>query len=250
MSAALDYLGDELRRARESVDMTQEELAKALHCSRSLVAMWETGKRAPDPEAARRMDELLGTNGYLGRMRDRLVVAESNPGWFVPWIHYEQEAGELSLYEPLLVPGLLQTPEYAKALLGSDDRAQARLRRQAVLDRAQVTVVIEESVLHRQISSRDVMLSQLTALAEASACVQVIPSGTTEYLAYESGFAVAAVDGAEICYLDTALRGFVVDEPGVISEARRRWLTLRAEALPQRHSRDLIMKVAREVWKG
>jgi hypothetical protein len=110
--------------------------------------------------------------------------------------------------------------------------------------------VREESVLHRQIGSKDTMYGQLASLAETTACIQVIPSGTTAYVAYTGGLAVAAVDGAEVTYLDTALQGFVVDRPEVALEARRRLTTLRAEALPERYSRDLIMKVATEVWKS
>lgn len=91
------------------------------------------------------------------------------------------------------------------------------------------------------------MQQQLQHLAEAPACVQVVPFGADTYLGLDGGFVVATVDGKEVSYVDTPARGFLLDDPEVSSGLVRRWDQLRGEALPQRQSRQRIVEVA-EQW--
>lgn len=253
-SPALQHFGRELKLAREALGLTQEQLAQAINFSKSYVAMIETGQRPPKRDFTIPVDNVLKTDGRFDRMRSDLLVAEARPEWFRPWVDYESEANEIRWYEPLLVPGLLQTEEYARALIedGSPEQAESlisqRLERQLVLENARVIALVDESVVRRLVGAPETMCRQLIQLTEAQAVVQVLPEGAQTYRHLEGPFALAAVDGAEIAYVDTPARGFVLDSPEVVSRLRQRWEIIRAEALPIRQSRELILKVA-DQWR-
>lgn len=233
--------------------MTQEQLAAKMYVSKSLVAMVETCQRPPRRDFATAADDALGTEGRFDRMRENLLRGEATPEWFRPWVDFEREATEIIFFQPLLVPGLLQTEGYARALLegGSPDQAEnllaARMERQQVLDTANVSVVVDEPVLHRQIGGPEVMHRQLRHLADTSAVVQVLPSDAETYAHLLGAFTLASVDGAKIGYVETPGRGYVVDTAEVVSKIQRRWDIIRGEALPRRQSRELILEVA-ESW--
>lgn len=169
MSPLQQYFADELRRAREAAGMTQEQLATNMFVSKSLVAMVETGQRVPRPDFAVAADEALSADGRFDRMRERLLRGEATPEWFRPWVDFEQHATTIRAFEPNVVPGLLQTEQYALALTGDEDATAARMTRQHILAQdnpPDVFDIIDESVLRRQIGSHDVMCEQLLRLAE------------------------------------------------------------------------------------
>lgn len=252
-SPLMRYFGAELRRAREEAGVTQRQLAEAVIYSESKVGAVERGEQLASPAFVERADAFLNTGGLFTRMRNELLTMELSPEWFRPWIDIEREATEIRWHEPLLVPGLLQIEEYARALIedASPDQAEslvaARLERQRVLERAHVAVVIDESVLHRRVGSPEVMVKQLLHLSKVRATVQVLPAAAMTYLHLEGPFALATLDGGSVGYVDTPARGFVVDDREVVSRLWRRWEAVRAEALPQRLSQDLIVEVA-ETW--
>jgi transcriptional regulator with XRE-family HTH domain len=242
----------ELRLAREAAGLTREQMYDQTGLSVSLIDKVERGV-VPVSEsyvaaAAKVLASFIDVPGMLTRMRDDERKAGVVPSWFRPWVEHEQEATEIRWYEPLLVPGLLQTEGYARALLDDDDLVTARLDRQRILDRATLTVVIHEPVLRQQIGSEDTTREQLTSLATTSrAVVHVLPSDADTRQARDGSFALAIIDGTEVGYVDTAARGFVVDDRAVVSRLRQRWENLLAEALPRRLSQELILKVA-ETW--
>lgn len=235
--------------------MSQAQLATATFVSKSTVAMVETCQRTPTKDFAVAADKALGTDGRFQRMLERLLRAEVTPEWFRPWVDYEREAVEIRWYEPLLIPGLLQIEEYARAVLRRDDMEQtdsmvaARLERQEVIERASVAAIIEEGVLRRQMGGQEVMNRQLKHLASVRSVVHILPTDTETNRHLDGSFALAVVDGTEIAYVDTPARGFVLDHREVVSHVRQRWEILAAEALPRRQSRELILRVAEEQWK-
>jgi len=116
--SALALFSGELRQARSQAGLTQDQLAEKLSYSTSLVAHVETGSRAPSLDFAARADEALGTGGLLTRLQP-FVRAEAYPAWFRDWVEIEREATSLRWFEPLLIPGLLQTEDYARAVLAA-----------------------------------------------------------------------------------------------------------------------------------
>lgn len=223
--------------------------------------MVEQCRRIPRPEFAQRCDEALKTDGLLSRIRERMSREVLLP-WFREWVRIEQEATVLRTYQPLVLPGLLQTEEYARALLrgshrftedGIEQQVTARMDRQVVLHRTdppQLVVVLDETVLCRAVGGPAVMRNQLQHLVETSAshCVHlhVVPAAAGAYPGLSGPFVIATLpDHDELAYLDNQLLGHIVHSvPDVLSLVRT-WESVRAEALPQRQSIELIEEAAR-----
>jgi transcriptional regulator with XRE-family HTH domain len=262
--------GAELRYYRERAGLSQTELAALVNVSHDVISKIETGDRPPAKDFPERLDAVpqLDTRGGLARQWKNLrkgLRHRAMPGWFRPWANIEAEATILRWYEPMLVPGLLQTEEYARAILavgpGSrrddlDDQVTARMERQAILDRAdapQWWCVLDEGVLHRCVGGAKVMHDQLEHLADVAArpqiSVQVIPASAGEHAGLLGAFILADLEGApSMVYLETSAEGQIADSPAIVTHVTFRFDSLRSEALPRAASRDLIMKVAREKW--
>jgi transcriptional regulator with XRE-family HTH domain len=188
------FFGAELRRARTTVGLSQDQLGQRLGYSGAQVGKVETGERAPAQNFAEACDQAFpDAGGLFGRIHQLARRWDGGyPSWFAEWVDSERRATSLRWWEPLLIPGLLQTAEYARAILAADpettedhltDLVTARLERQAVLDKPippTLWVVLDEVVLHRLIGSRKVMYDQLLALADASCrsniTVQIVPT--------------------------------------------------------------------------
>ena len=114
--------GAELRYHRERAGLSQTDLAALVNVSHDVISKIETGDRPPAKDFPERLDAVpeLDTRDGLARMWGNLSKGLRNraiPGWFRPWADIEAEAAILRTYQPLLVPGLLQTEDYARALL-------------------------------------------------------------------------------------------------------------------------------------
>ncbi|MFF8944226.1 Scr1 family TA system antitoxin-like transcriptional regulator [Streptomyces sp. NPDC014864] len=113
-----EQYGQELKRRREAADLTQEELSQRAVMSRTHIAHIEAGRRRPDVEDARRLDQVLEAGGFFERFLPALdgrAVAEH----FAEAAELEQQAVVIKEYANPLVPGFLQTPDYAREVLGS-----------------------------------------------------------------------------------------------------------------------------------
>lgn len=257
MTPVIEFFASELQHARGTAGLSQDELARMMAYSSSYVALIETGRKPPKPDFVRRADEALNTGGLLERILDQLLVREATPEWLKPWLVIEQAADSLRAYNPLVVYGLLQTEDYARALLRSDDqehtesRVAARLERQQVFEREKpptVIALLDESVLRRRVGTPEIMYDQLVRLTSCPARVQVIPLDAETYLGLDGPFEIADYDGRIVGYTDAPGKGFVLDTVDLVLKLRERWEALRAEALPHKQSRDLILEVA-EIWK-
>jgi transcriptional regulator with XRE-family HTH domain len=257
---ALSLFAAELRAARSKAGLSQEELAAQINYSPSLVGMVESCRRIPSPDFAQRCDEALNTTGTFARMLEHLG-ATPVPSWFRPFVEYEATASTLRTFEHVLVPGLLQTEEYARGVLITrpnttedelEERVAARMARQVILRRDDpplLWVVIDEGVLHRQVGGEKVMYEQLQYLAEASLrpniTVEVVPFSAGAHSGLLGACVVADLnDSSRVAYLETMAEGYIVESPSVISSIMLTLDTLRSEALPRSASRDLIMKRA------
>jgi transcriptional regulator with XRE-family HTH domain len=263
--------GAELRYYRERAGLSQTDLAALVNISHDVISKIETGDRPPAKDFPERLDAVpeLDTRGGLTRIWGSLrkgLRHRAVPGWFQPWTHFEAQAATLRWYEPLLVPGLLQTEDYARAILAAspggkrddlDDQVGARMDRQAAaLARAhapQLWSVVDEGVLLRCIGGAKVMHDQLVHLADVAenpqTTIQVIPASAGAHAGLLGGFIIADLDGAaSMVYLETAAEGQIADSPAIVAHAMLRFDALRSEALPRAASRDLIMKVASERW--
>jgi transcriptional regulator with XRE-family HTH domain len=251
----LAFFGAELRRFRTHAELSQEALSAKINYGSSLVGMIETAQRMPTLEFAIACDEALDTGGALERLWP-LVSRGRYPSWFGEWREIEREATALRTWQPLVVPGLLQTEGYAGALLGSGEAVQARIERQAILVRDEpeppmLRVVIDESVLLRPVGSREVMRVQLEKLLKDAEnpriSIQVVPMGVHPGL--QGGFNLATTPmGGVVGYVETAARGQVVTHPHDLNELNEAYEGIRTEALSRTDSLSLIAKTVKERW--
>lgn len=254
------FIAKELRRAREKKEMTQTALAKAVFASDSLVAAWESGRRVPKPQYIDKLIGTLGIDPMLARMIAELVDSVA-PEWLGKLLEIEARATSLLTYQPLLVPGLLQTPDYAREVLlksgrhspDVDELVQARLERQTILtldDPPMFVVIMDEMVLRRPIGGPKVMNEQLAHLLEVAerpdVMLQVVPLGAGAYPGLAGGFVIVGFDGKEAVYVDNAFSGDIIDAVDDVATMKRIWEALRIEALPGKQSIDLLMEVAKE----
>lgn len=260
VEGSLGVFASELRYARTKAGFSQDELASEIAYSSSLVAMVETGKRMPTRDFAERCDKALNTNGLLTRMWP-LVSREAVPSWFREWVEIEREASSLRSWDPLLISGLLQIPEYAHEVLRRGQPAAssieieqgvaARMERQRILDRDNpplLLAVLDEGALRRKVASPDVMAKQLAHLLEIAqqpkSMIQVVPAEAGAHAGMAGTMIIASFDdGPDVAYLDTAVMGQLVERPDDVAQVARLYDTLRAEALPCGASARLIEEV-------
>jgi len=262
--SALALFSGELRHARARACLTQDQLAEKIAYSTSLVAHVETGSRAPSQDFAARADGALGTGGLLTRLQP-FVRAEAYPAWFRDWVEIERDATSLRWFEPLLVPGLLQTEDYARAVLVAahpaaadgevDQLVSARMDRQAILAREDpplLWVIIDEGVLTRPVGGPQVMRDQIDRLIVAARqpriVLQVLPLSAGAHPGLDGHFVIAGFEGAaDVVYLNNALAGQVVERADDVTQVTLLYDILKTEALPRQASIELARK-AIERW--
>ncbi|WP_431934750.1 helix-turn-helix domain-containing protein [Micromonospora sp. RP3T] len=262
MDERLQVLIEELRHMRAARKMTQEDLAKAISYSPSTVAMVETGARKPPPDFWERADVALDTGGAFGRMLARF----GSPQWMRAWEANERQATVLRSYQNTVVPGLLQTSAYARALFRSvglfqeaevEQRVEARLARQAVLTAEkppQLVAVLDEHVLRRPVGGPLVMREQVLRLMKLvderpRVRLQVVPASVGAYPGVAGAFVLATLPtGEDVVYLDDQLKGQVIDNTDDVLAVRSSWESIEGEALPPRQSMELLAEVA-ETWR-
>jgi hypothetical protein len=213
------------------------------------------------------LDKAFGTPGTFTRLEGRLRDLPF-PASFRPFAAYETEATALYVFEHSLIPGLLQTPGYARAVLATrpntaddevDNLVEARLARQAILTRDDPSppllwALIDEGVLYRPVAAAEVMHDQLVHLVALSrrpnVTIQVVPYSAGGHTGLLGAFAVADLDGPlSIVYVEDITYGRVFEDPATVSRVTLHYKSLQSEALPKRASGELIARVAEERWK-
>jgi Domain of unknown function (DUF5753) len=267
----LAFFGAEVRRARErrNPTMPQSELASMVPCHSTVVSKVECAELEPPdgfPEGCDRAFPEMG--GFFTQFRQHFPKWSDSgiiPPWFRPWVQIEERASVIRWLEPTLVPGLLQTPEYAEAVLSTwkadtaeeiKSKVDARIDRQHILDRdppPELWFLIGEYALNNQIGTEATMAGQIAHLAEMSrrphVTIQLIPATTQVYAALTCGaLFIATVDNSDVAHFDTLVQGMTVHDPTVVGKAVFAFDRMRAEALPIRATQELIAKVG-EKWK-
>jgi transcriptional regulator with XRE-family HTH domain len=255
---------EELRAYREQAGMSREELAAKVNYSPSLIAMIETGKRTPSRKLAKLLDEVFGTPGTFVRHEKRLRDVPF-PEAFRPFVPHEAGATSLRWYEHSIVPGLLQTEDYARAVLSTrpnttedeiEERVVARMQRQEVLSREDpplLWVLIDEGALHREVGSAEIMHAQLLNLAAMSLrpniSIQVVPFSAGSHSGLLGAFVIAENDDeSPVAYLETAAEGETAEDPVRVAKVALTFDNLRSKALPDVASRDMIARLTEERW--
>jgi len=269
-TSPLRVFGAMLRSYRVKAGMSLEQLGARVYLSDDMVGKIENGQRVPTEQFAVACDAVpeLNTGGALAELRDLLkdyLKQRAYPGWFIRWPEKEAQATVLRSFELVVIPGLLQTQAYARALLDNqigsnddevDEVVGARMERQAILDRArppELWVAIEEAVLRRPVGGPAIMHEQLNHLLRVThrpnVVLQVIPASVGVHGGLAgAGFIVADfADMPPVAYQETQVGGQVIEDHDDIAILLAAWDRLRAEALPRAASLDLIEEVA-SIW--
>ncbi|MEU8195611.1 helix-turn-helix transcriptional regulator [Microbispora amethystogenes] len=254
--------GAELRRLREAAGLSQAAVAARLGCTQTQVSRLEQALRTPQPEQAEILDQLFGLSdrSYFAGLYKRIVSHPGGPQWFMGWLDdIEPRATVLRSWDPLLIPGLLQTEAYARHLLTKEprvtpeeveERLRARLQRRSILDKSDpplLLVLIDQGVLHRRIGTAEVMQEQLRYLLELAqrpnVTVQVVdPECVTGLL---GAFMIAELPNGEphTIHADSSAEGLVSASPELVSAVWTRYESIRAWAYPEHISHNMIKEV-------
>ncbi|WP_420080932.1 helix-turn-helix domain-containing protein [Streptomyces sp. JL4002] len=258
-ASPLDYYGYELRRLREAAGLKQAQLGSIIFCTGSLIGMVENGRRVPTRDFSERVDAALDTGGHFSRLVG-LVLRSVLPTWFQAYAEMEARAAYISTFQAQLVYGLLQTEEYARAVLGVrsegelDAKVAARMERQRVLDRENpplMWVVLSEAVLHQEIGGREVMRGQLAHLlglrGREWVRVQILPFEAGAHAGQMGSFNVLRFDDdPDIVYTEDFVQGHMTANPQALREGSLRYDHLQAAALSLEDSAALIARVLEE----
>ncbi|MFD4142919.1 Scr1 family TA system antitoxin-like transcriptional regulator [Streptomyces sp. NPDC058572] len=256
-------LGAELRHAREKAGLTQEELGRPLFVSGSFIGQLEAGTRRMQPEYAGQIDEILETNGFFAR-NCKASNKSRYPDHFAEAAEAEAVATTIKEYAPLLIPGLLQTEAYARAVFRAyqptategviDELVEARLDRAHLLDDPTTPLlwaVFDEAVLRRRVGGPEVMaeaLRHVAALARRHRIiVQVLPFTAGGHAAMGGALKLMSFDDAPpLAYLQGSGAGQLEDDPATVSRHALAYDLVGASALSPESSLALIESVAED----
>lgn len=265
-TSPLSIFGDELRHARMSAGLSQDQLGAEVGYSEAQVGHVENGKRKPSVKFAEGCDRVFGTNGLFARICEKIDRMPAYPAWLGPWATAEREAISVHHYEPLIVPGLLQTQAYARAILRGgrprdtdeqiEELVRARMDRQQILtwdEPPALWFVLDEIVLRRGMGDAELMREQLEHLVAMAGhpqvTVQVVPFGSGPRPGLLGAFGIATFqDRPDVVYLETAASGQIVSDPRTVALLDYTYDAIGSCALPAVQSIDLIRKAMTEPW--
>jgi transcriptional regulator with XRE-family HTH domain len=268
----------ELRRLREAARLTCEEVADHLECSASKISRVETGRVSVSPRDVRDMLELYGVPAEQRDSLVQLARDSRQKGWwhafsegeqpqFVTYVGLESAASEIRIYEVSLIPGLLQTEDYARAVIRAgmmnsptedvERRVALRMARQPAVTRddpPKIWAVLDEAALHRRVGGAGLMRLQLEHLLAQAAlpnvAVQVIPFAGGAHPAMGRPFVILVfperVD-TDVVYLEDLTSALYVEDVAEVDRYNVFFNHLRATALSFDDSSALIASVLKEM---
>ncbi|MET8470833.1 helix-turn-helix transcriptional regulator [Streptomyces sp. NPDC006422] len=262
--AAWEFFGVELKRRREDAGLTQVELGIRVFVSGGYIGQFEQAIRKPQLDVAQRIDETLQTDGIFERMWRSLIDDHRYAGYFAAAAELESLATEISEFAPALVPGLLQTPAYARAVtlamnpFASDEfieeKVSGRVDRAAILKdaaRPEYWVILHENVLRIPVGGQAVMAQQLDHVAalarRRTVVVQVLPYAVGAYAVMTGDLRLMEFEDAPpTAYTEAVYSGNLLDDPAVVRQAQAAYDQLRAAALSPEASLALVESAAED----
>jgi transcriptional regulator with XRE-family HTH domain len=266
-----------LRHWREQRALTQEQVAEALDWSQSKVVRIERGKVRVSATDVRALLTLyqVSDQDEAGRLVELARIARRRP-WYRDYEHaldrdydeylsYESSAAVIETFQHLIVPGLLQTEGYTRAIMAANgatysaERVKLRLMRQAMLareDGPSFRCVIDEAALHRQVGGPSIMREQLIKLRDASGpkiSVGIIPFTAGAHPSMSEAFTLLTLDPEEedVLFRETATRTVTSRQDAeLVADYRRRYKDLRAMVVEREQASLLIDTVIKGLLNG
>lgn len=252
-------LASELRRLREAAGLTIDEVGDKLECSASKISRIETGHVGVTPRDVRDMLELYPIDADQREALVQLAREARKKGWWHAYnevftgsfVGLESDASSLHAHQALLVPGLLQTEDYTRAVHKAirpdqpdeeiERRVLARLARQKLLEDPQPPeywAIIDEAVLHRVVGGPDIMRTQLNRLIDAAemphVTLQAVPFGAGAHAGMEGPFLILGFPeqaDPDVVYVENTTTGSYLEEPSDVYRYTLMFDHLRASAL-------------------
>lgn len=263
--SALTLYGSELRRLRTERGLTQDQLAVAISYSTTLIGMVENARRNPNPDFTHRCDDVLRTGGALNRLLP-LIAREAYPSWFRPFVDMEAEALSIQEFEVQVVTGLLQTEDYARAILNSwpprtaediERRLVARMERQQILHRDDpplLSFVLDESVLRRPMCEPRLMAAQLAHLIAAAELphvqLQVLPFDRAAKAPTDGSYVVLELPKKDrYIYVEGPGSGRLIPEQDLVDRFAQAFARAQCQALAVEDSIGLIARLKRDLYE-
>jgi transcriptional regulator with XRE-family HTH domain len=260
--------GSQVRRLRLIAGLTQAQLGARTHVVSTRITQIERASGAkPTQELARALDIALCADGLLVELWPH-VQREAFPDWSRTFMAYAAQAAAIRQYTAHVVPGLLQTEEYARAVLSVglsleseeqlEERLAVRLERQKRLAqpaRPRLNVILDESVLLRPVGSDDVMRRQfahlLKAAAEPHITVQVLPFAAGAHDMLGGSLTLLTMpNGSEVAYTEGAHHGQLFEDPADVERLAVAYDRLGAAALPPFMSLGMIRSAMEDDYRG
>ncbi|MFC9064004.1 helix-turn-helix domain-containing protein [Streptomyces harbinensis] len=272
----LRRLAAELRSLRAAAGLTRDEVSERTGINATTLYRVETAKTNPQKRTLIALLDLYEADPGLRAEVASMAERATEQGWLRPYhselpqeytayISFENEAWEVRNYESLFVPGLIQTEQYARAVIAGtlplaspvevDQRVQARMDRQAVLTKEsplRLRAVIDEAVLHRAVGGQDVMRAQMRHLLQVmdlpNVSVQAIPFSAGAHPGMPGSFVLMAFADAEepeIVYLDSMAGDLFLEAPVEMRRYNTIFHDVMSQALSPTATAELITKLIR-----
>ncbi|MEU5778805.1 helix-turn-helix domain-containing protein [Streptomyces venezuelae] len=249
---------------RSAAGYTQKSLAERFGLSEEQIASVEQGRRALKLDLAVQLDAFLGTNGTLETAVSNMPEIDLVPRWAEEYMDLEREALALSWYDNQVLPGLLQTSDYARGVFQNDVpaltedeielRVAARMERQEVLHRRApptVCFIISQVTLMDRLGGDDVYVAQLRHLLELTSLpgvtLQVMPVGRSFHAGLSGPFIlIETPDHQRLGYTEAQRGSQLIADPDEVSILERKCAMLRTQALNPLETRDLLDRLLGE----
>jgi uncharacterized protein DUF5753/helix-turn-helix protein len=272
-------LGAHLRRLRDAAGVTREDAGWEIRSSESKISRMELGRVSFKERDVADLLTLYGIDDEEERNRLLALARDANtpgwwhrfgdvlPSWFQSYLGLEAAASLIRTYEVQFVPGLLQTQDYARAVVllghgraGTDEidrRVRVRVTRQDLLNRAnppQIWAVIDEAVLRRPIGGREVMRGQVEALLQATKLpnvqLQVVPFAVGGHAAAGGAFSILRFpdpDLPDVVYVEQLTSALYLDKRDDVDHYAATMERLCVEAEPPDRTAEILQTLLREL---
>ncbi|MBZ4323898.1 helix-turn-helix transcriptional regulator, partial [Streptomyces sp. SCA2-4] len=259
-----EFFGKEVAEARAHAGVGQQELADATGYKVPYVSKVENGHTLGSERFAIGCDRFFNTSGYFLRLHRRIAMS-GHPEWFVPFVKLERHARVIEDYSNVLIMGMLQTHEYAEAVIRAANpdaepskikaSVEARLARHSVIERENppsLWVIIHEAALRTIIGDVATMAGRLEHLPEEAArptvTIQVLPNDGETPAAHLPFVLLTPEDGGPpVLYEEIRHHARVDESPSAVAEAQAVFNRLRGAALSPRQSEARMRAILKEI---
>ncbi|WP_230885470.1 DUF5753 domain-containing protein [Streptomyces spinoverrucosus] len=257
-------VGAQVQAARRAAGHTQRSLGDAIQANEETIASIEQGRRPLLPDVASKLDQFLDAKGMLVAGVDNMPEVDQFPLYAEQFMLHEREAIAISWYECVVLPGLLQTREYARAVFQDrvpafdedeiEAKTAARMDRQEILHRKNpptLSFVVWEPVLHLRVGGDEVRRAQLRHLREVAdlrgLAFQVLPMDTPSHAGLAGPFIILETpDHQRLAYAESQHGSQWFSDPDEVFNRAHKYAMLRSQALPPHDSKSLLDRLLGE----